>query len=111
MKSSGPLEKAVEKDPLAVGITGISSARKRNVKIIGFDGKSPTYKNVSSGNYGLYRPLYLVTSPQPSKKAKDFVTFARSEEGRKIMRVNQTVPYKDAPHLMSKMLIYGFDVK
>jgi len=111
VKSSGPLEKAVVKDPLAVGITGISSARKRNVKIIGFDGKAPTYKNVSEGNYGLYRPLYLVTSPQPSKQAMDFVAFARSEEGRKIMRVNQTVPYKDAPHLMSKMLIYGFGVK
>ena len=111
VKSSGPLEKAVEKDPYAMGITGISSARKRNVKIIGFDGKSPTYENVSKGNYGLYRPLYLVTSPQPSDKVKDFVAFARSEEGRKIMRVNQTVPYKDAPHLMSKMLIYGFGVK
>ena len=111
VKSSGPLEKAVEKDPFAVGITGISSARKRNVKIIGFDGKAPSYKNVREGNYGLYRPLYLVTSPQPSERAKDFVAFARSEEGRKIMRVNQTVPYKDAPHLMSKMLIYGFGVK
>ena len=111
VKSSGPLEKAIEKDPLAVGITGISSARKRNVKIIGFDGKAPTYENVQSGNYGLYRPLYLVTSPQPSEHVRDFVAFARSEEGRKIIRANQTVPYKDAPHLMSKMLIYGFGVK
>jgi phosphate transport system substrate-binding protein len=111
VKSSGPLEKAIEKDPLAVGITGISSARKRKVKIIGFDGKAPTYDNVRNGKYGLYRPLYLVTSPQPSVHVKDFVAFARSEEGRKIIRANQTVPYKDAPHLMSKMLIYGFDVK
>ena len=111
VKSSGPLEKAIEKDPLAIGITGISSARKRNVKIIGFDGKSPTYENVRNGSYGLYRPLYLVTSPQPSAHVKDFVAFARSEEGRKIIRANQTVPYKDAPHLMSKMLIYGFGVK
>ena len=111
VKSSGPLEKAVEKDPYAVGITGISSARKRNVKVIGFDGKAPTYENVRDGKYGLYRPLYLVTSPQPSDRAKDFVAFARSEEGRKIMRINKTVPYKDAPHLMSKMLIYGFGVK
>ena len=31
-KSSGPLEKAVVKDPYAMGITGVSSARKRNVK-------------------------------------------------------------------------------
>ena len=111
VKSSGPLEKAIEKDPLAIGITGISSARKRNVKIIGFDGKSPTYENVRNGSYGLYRPLYLVTSPQPSAHVRDFVAFARSEEGRKIIRANQTVPYKDAPQLMSKMLIYGFGVK
>lgn len=111
VKSSGPLEKAIEKDPLAIGITGISSARKRNVKIIGFDGKSPTYENVRNGSYGLYRPLYLVTSPQPSEHVREFVAFARSEEGRKIIRANQTVPYKDAPHLMSKMLIYGFGVK
>lgn len=111
VKSSGPLEKAIEKDPLAVGITGISSARKRSVKIIGFDGKTPTYENVRNGNYGLYRPLYLVTSPQPSAHVKDFIAFARSTEGRKIIRANETVPYKDAPQLMSKMLIYGFDVK
>jgi phosphate transport system substrate-binding protein len=111
MKSSGPLEKGVEKDPLALGITGISSARKRNVKIIGFDGKTPTYENVQNGNYGLYRPLYLVTSPKPSAEVKQFIEFAVSKEGRKIIRANKTVPYKDAPQLMSKMVIYGFGVK
>ena len=111
VKSSGPLEKAVEKDPLAIGITGISSARKRDVKIIDFDGKSPTVENLIAGKYQLYRPLYLVSSPSPSKKVKDFITFAMSAEGRQIIRDNKAVPYKDAPNLMSKMLVYGFDVK
>lgn len=111
VKSSGPLEKAAEKDPQAMGITGISSARKRKVKILKFDGKDPSYENVASGKYGLYRPLYLVTSPKPSKEVKDFIKFASSAEGRKIIRANQTVPYQDAPQLMSKMLIYGFGVK
>ena len=111
VKSSGPLEKACQKDPDAMGITGISSARKRKVKILKFDGKSPTYENVKNGSYGLYRPLYLVTSPRPSQQAKDFIKFASSIEGRKIIRENNTVPYLDAPQLMSKMLIYGFDVK
>ncbi len=111
VKSSGPLEKAAEKDPYAMGITGISSARKRKVKILSFDGKTPTYENVASGQYGLYRPLYLVTSPHPSKEVKDFIAFATSDEGRAIIRANGTVPYKDAPKLMRKMLIYGFDVK
>ena len=111
VKSSGPLEKACEKDPDAMGITGISSARKRQVKILDFDGKSPTFENVKNGSYGLYRPLYLVTSPRPSRLAKDFIEFASSRDGRKIIRENHTVPYLDAPQLMSKMLIYGFDVK
>lgn len=111
VKSSGPLEKAVEKDPLAMGITGVSSARKRNVKVIGFDGKTPTYENVRDGQYGLYRPLYLVTAPTPSSKVKQFISFAQSREGRQILRDNGTVPYRDAPQLMSKMLIYGFGVR
>lgn len=111
VKSSGPLEKAVEKDPQALGITGVSSARKRNVKILNFDGKIPSYENVASGKYTLYRPLYLVSSASPSKKVKEFIAFATSKDGRKIIRDNGTVPYKDAPQLMGKMLIYGFDVQ
>ena len=111
VRSSGPLEKAIEQQPSAIGITGISSARKRNVKIINFDGKIPSYKNVKSGTYKLYRPLYLVTSPKPSKAVKKFISYAMSDEGRKIIRANKTVPYQDAPSLMAKMLIYGFDVR
>lgn len=111
VKSSGPLEKAVEKDPYAMGITGISSARKRNVKIVNIDSKSPTYDNLKNGSYGLYRPLYLVTTPMPGAKVKDFITFANSKQGRKIIRDNGTVPYRDALNLMSKLLIYGFGVR
>ena len=111
VKSSGPLEKAVEKDPNAMGITGISSARKRNVKIVGIDGKSPSYDNLKNGSYGLYRPLYLVTSPMPSAKVKEFIAFANSRQGRKIIRDNGTVPYRDALNLMSKLVIYGFGVR
>jgi len=49
-KSSGPLEKGVEKDPLALAITGVSSARKRDVKIISIEGYTPSYENVLKGN-------------------------------------------------------------
>ena len=111
VKSSGPLEKAVEVRPNAIAITGVSSARKREVKIIGFDGKTPTYENVKEGQYGLYRPLYLVTSPSPSKVVKSFIEYAQSEEGQEIIRKNKTVPYADALHLMRKMLIYGFGME
>ena len=93
-----------------MSITGISSARKRNVRIISIDSKSPSYDNVARGKYILYRPLYLVTTASPSKKVKEFVRFAMSKQGRDIIRKNGTVPYRDAPQLMSKMLIYGFGV-
>ncbi|MEJ2143363.1 MAG: phosphate ABC transporter substrate-binding protein [Gammaproteobacteria bacterium] len=109
--SSGPLEKGIEKDPYGIGITGISSAKKRKVNIAEFDGRSPSFENVKSGNYGLYRPLYLVTGPSPSKKVQDFILFATSNEGREIIRESGTVPYRDALGLMSKMVIYGFGVK
>jgi phosphate transport system substrate-binding protein len=111
MKSSGPLEKAIEKDRYAIGITGISSARKRDVKIASLDGKVPSYENVRNGEYGLYRPLYLVTGPSPTKKVQDFLNFATSSEGEQIIRDNGTVPYSDGLALMRKMVIYGFGVK
>jgi len=111
VNSSGPLEEACESDPAAIGITGISSARKRNVKILDFDGNAPSFANIKSGTYGLYRPLYLVTGSIQSRKVKDFLKFAKSKEGRSIIRNNGTVPYMDAPQLLTKLLIYGFDVK
>lgn len=108
-KSSGPLEQGVEKDPLSIGITGISSARKREVKVIGFGGMDPTFENVRDGKYGLYRPLFLVTGPKPSPMVRQFVAFATSEEGKQVIRENQVVPYHDALHLVSRMLIYGLN--
>ena len=111
VKSSGPLEKAVEKDPHAMGITGVSSARKRNVKLVGIDGFVPSYDNIRDGNYIFYRPLYLVTGSSPSDSVKTFIEFVQSAEGSQIIRDNGTVPYMDAVHLMTKTLIYGFNVK
>ena len=58
--STGPLEQAVTGQPNAIAISGISSAKKRDVEILERDGKYPSYENVQSGNYLLYRPLYLV---------------------------------------------------
>ncbi|MBI1422558.1 MAG: phosphate ABC transporter substrate-binding protein [Gammaproteobacteria bacterium] len=111
MRSSGPLEQAIEKDPNGIAITGVSSARKRKVKILSIDGKSPSFENVRDGKYVFYRPLYLVSNSSSPAEVKNFIKFAMSKEGRAILRKNGTVPYQDAPKLMSKMLIYGFGVE
>lgn len=105
-KSSGPLEEEVVVDANAIAISGISSVRKRDVKILDLDGKSPSYDNVKSGKYLLYRPLYLVyhESNPNAEVIKDFIKFAHTEDGRKVIRENGTVPYLDALNLMSNKL-------
>ncbi len=104
--SSGPLEKQIEVDPVAIGITGVSSARKRKVKIIDLNGKSPSYENVASGNYLLYRPLYLAFNENSAhaETVKDFIKYADSAEGRDVIRSNGTVPYLEGLNLMKKKL-------
>jgi phosphate transport system substrate-binding protein len=105
-KSSGPLEKQIEVDVAAMGITGVSSARKRKVKIIDLNGKSPSYDNVAGGEYLLYRPLYLAFNPKGPNAdiVKDFIKYADSAEGRDVIRSNGTVPYLEGLNLMKKKL-------
>ncbi len=111
MASSGPLEQAVERDPQAMGITGVSSARRRAVKIVGIDGHVPSYENLRDGRYPLYRPLYLVTPPSPAGAVQAFLDFAQSEQGRRIIRSQGTVPYADALQLAARPLVHGFGVQ
>jgi len=105
MKSSGPLEKAVEANLYGIAVTGISSAKRRKVKLLQLNGKEPSYDNIKNGAYVLYRPLYLVTKGHTAdQRVKDFVTFALSNEGKEIIRKAGTVPYADAIGLVMKQI-------
>ncbi len=103
-KSSGPLEKAVEQNPNALGVTGVSSAHKRKVKLLSLNGKAPDYEHIRKGEYLLYRPLYITYNPaHPQyREAKRFVDFAHSRQGREIIRQTGSVPYLDALNLIRK---------
>lgn len=106
VRSSGPLEKGIQKNLLGIGTTGISSAKRRKVKILKLNGKDPSYDNIKSGSYVLYRPLYLVTKGRASadKKVKDFITFALSRKGREVIKNAGSVPYSDAMGLVMKQI-------
>lgn len=103
-KSSGPLEKAVETNPNAIAVTGVSSARKRAVKILALNGKEPTYDNIRNGDYLLYRPLYITANPgHPQyREVKKFIDFAHTRQGRDIIRHAGSVPYLDALNLVRR---------
>ncbi len=106
-RSSGPIEKAIEKDAVnGIAVTGISSARKRKVKVLKLEGKDPNYKNIKDGDYLLYRPLFLVTNLADLGKPeiKRFTDYVHSEEGKAVIRHAGTVPYEDAIDLWLKYL-------
>jgi len=101
-KSSGPIEKGVMANVNAVAITGVSSARLRKVKILSLNDKQPNYDSIKKGQYVLYRPLFITYNPQSKnlRQIKDFIKFAHSRQGRKIMIENGVVPYIDALKLV-----------
>jgi phosphate transport system substrate-binding protein len=105
VKSSGPVEKGVLKNVNGLGISGYSSAKKRDLKLLKLDGKAPNYDNIKNGSYALYRPLYLVIRRgNKVPLVRDFVKYAVSREGQEIIRAQGTVPYAEAIHLVMKQL-------
>ena len=100
VKSTGPLEKKVASKKYALGVDGISSAKKAGVKILAISGKEASKENIASGSYGLHRPLYLtVKKDNPNKLAHEFIQFALSEEGQSIISSEGTVNLKEGANL------------
>ncbi len=105
MDSSGPLERGVVANPNGIGITGVSSARKLDAKILRLDGKEASYANIKNGDYLLYRPIYMVTHLQDQNpEIQRFIDFVMGPDGKKIMRKVGTVPYEDAISLWLKYI-------
>ena len=105
-KSSGPLEKAIVATPYSIGITGISSAKLRDLKIMELDNVYPSYENIRMGKYQLYRPLYITYNVKSEKigMVNQFIKYTHSREGRNIMRKNGTLPYREAMQLVIKQM-------
>ena len=109
VESTGPLEKGVVETPYSLGATGISSAQRRakdgTVKILKLNGMEPSFENIRSGKYVMYRPLYLVTRfTDVDPEIKKFVSYAVSREGQDVIRNTGTVPYSEAIGLVNKQI-------
>jgi phosphate transport system substrate-binding protein len=98
------LEQALIQNPDAIAITGVSSARKQDVKILALDGIKPSIENIKTGDYGLYRPLFLSYDPHSAniESIQDFIRFVLSQSGRDVMYSNGVVPYREAMSLVMK---------
>lgn len=105
-ESTGPLEQEIITNKNAIAVTGVSSARLRDVKILNLDGVEPTVDNVKAGKYKIYRPLYVTYNPESPRldDIKKFLAFCHSKEGREAMKKNGVVPYKEALALIMKQI-------
>ena len=103
LPSSGKIEKAMEKDPYGLAVSGISSSRHRELNLLKLEDVEPTMANLKSGQYMLYRILFLVTPPDYRERPElqKFVDFTLSSEGQKVIKEAGTLPYRYGFALLS----------
>jgi len=98
------LEQSLTQNANAIAITGVSSAHMQDVKIVALNGVKPSVQNIKTGDYSLYRPLFLTYDPHSPniESVKDFIRFVLSKTGQDVMRSNGVVPYREAMSLVKK---------
>jgi phosphate transport system substrate-binding protein len=107
LNSSGPVEKFVEKTPGAIAITGISSAKRRELKLLKIDGHAPTVKGIASGAYPYYRPLYVAFKSGLDSRTDEFVEWLLSDRGQGIIEEQGTVTLAQGALLARRYEYFG----
>ncbi len=85
---------AQEKVEFTIGVTGVSSARKRSVKILNLNGISLTKENIVSGTYPLFLPLYLIIKGELEGATGEFIHWILTEEGQQVVSRQGTINLK-----------------
>jgi phosphate transport system substrate-binding protein len=106
LPSSGKIEQAVEKDPNGIGVSGISSSKLRQLRMLSLNGVAPSSENLKNGSYKYYRLLFLVAGKQfaETPELRDFVKFATSIEGQRVIEKSGTLPYMRGLRLLNNGL-------
>lgn len=78
---------AVEKVPGALGVATLDQiiSEKRAVKLLSFEGVTPSPGAIAGGKYPYFKPAYMITGPKPSRPAREFIAFVRSRAGQEIL--------------------------
>jgi phosphate transport system substrate-binding protein len=78
---------AIEKIPGALGTTTLAQiiSEKRALKKLSFNGVDPGPKTIADGTYPYFKTFYLITGPDPSPLARQFIKFILSARGREIL--------------------------
>lgn len=89
--SNGSVKQLVANDPNAVGFISLGLVNDA-VSAVRLGGVEAVYDNIVNGSYALFRPFLFVTNGEPSEAAKEFIDFALSAEGQRILRQKGLIP-------------------
>ncbi|SFV64358.1 Phosphate ABC transporter, periplasmic phosphate-binding protein PstS (TC 3.A.1.7.1) [hydrothermal vent metagenome] len=97
VKSSGFVREAVGADESAFAIDNvISSGKDKNIKLLKVNGVEATKENILAKKYEMRQALYLYLNDKPKALAKQYIDFALSEEGQKIISKTGTANLEEA---------------
>ena len=82
--SNGAVRQLVSDDVNSIGFISLGLVDE-TVKAVRLDGVVASYANIENGTYSLYRPFLFVTAGGPSGHAGEFIDFALSAEGQRIL--------------------------
>jgi phosphate transport system substrate-binding protein len=88
--SNGEIQTAVSQDTLAIGF--VSLGYVTGLKALDLDEKACTVATCQKGEYPILRRLYFLTKGTPTSPVKEFIDFARSDDGQKIAEELGYVP-------------------
>ncbi len=110
-ESQGLVKQSVVGDVNAIGYVSLAIVDKK-VKPLAVAGQKPTLQTARSGKYPLVRTLNLVTKGAPEGLAKDFIDYALSKDGQKIvakhyLSLKDEVVKKQVKKVKKKVKKYG----
>ena len=88
---------ALEEIPGALGVITLAQvlSEKRALRVLQIDGVAPSPVTLRQGSYRPFVPLYLVTGPQATPAARQFVAFVRSAAGAAVLTRTGYLPSSD----------------
>ncbi len=87
------MAKALAETPGSLGVTSATVIEQSGGKLksVALNGIAPSEANVASGKYRLTRDAFLVLGAAPSPQAKAFIDFAKSPDGKAVIKANGAI--------------------
>ncbi|MCS7282754.1 MAG: phosphate ABC transporter substrate-binding protein [Anaerolineae bacterium] len=91
--TAGDVAAMVAERPGAIGYVGFGNLTDQ-LRVVKINGVAPTPATARSGEYPLVRPLNLLTGPLSQPLAEEFIRFALSPDGQRIVEQAGWVPVR-----------------